>query len=262
MKRIKCFICLFLLTLMISTSTLAKSSKISIEFFEEKENTIELSLNSDYLYFTADDIDKSADFFKNMPVDKNEVINQINEGTYLNAFSEKKGSQVVLKITTDNFSQAITNFTPMDENDKKSVIKNFKNSFEQSGHSFLTEPDIVRIDGYDFIRFNCRYGSGEKGFSYKSVLTIIGGNCFELVRYNKISLPDDTANEEFDDIIDSLKLNIKGEKAQIAKSYFISVLTIAGIIVVMIIMISMIYSLIREYIVYKNHNEKVRLRKK
>ncbi len=262
MKKIKCFLCLFLLAMMISTPALAKSSKIAIDFFENKENQIEISLDSDYLYFTDDDVDQPAEFFKNMPIDKNEAITQITDGTYLNAFSEKKGSQVVLKITTDNFSQAIANFTPMDENDKASVIKSFKVSYEQSGHSFLTEPDIIKIDGYDFIRFSCRYGSGEKGFSYKSVLTIIGGNCYELVRYNKVSLPDDEANKEFDKIIKSLDFNIKGEKSQIAKSYFISVLTIIGIIIVLIIMASMIYSLIREYIVYKNHNEKVNLRKK
>ncbi len=262
MKRLKCFLCLVLLVLMFSVSVSAKETQISIDFFDEKENNIELKLPSDYLYFTNDDVDKNADYFNNMPIDKNAAIEQIRNGTYLNAFSESQGSQVILKITSDNFSQSIGNFTPMDENDKNSVIKSFKNNFEQSGHSFLTEPEVIEIDKYSFMSFNCRYGSGDKGFSYKSVLTIIGGNCYELVRYNKASIPDDEAADEFEKIISTVKMNIKGEKGQIAKSYFMSVLTIIVIIVAAIIIVAMIYSLIREYLVHKNHNEKVRLKKR
>lgn len=262
MKKLKCLICLMLIVLMFSTPALAKSETVSIGFFEDKENSIEITLPSDYLYFTADDVDKNADYFKNMPIDKNEAIEQIREGTYLNAFSESKGSQIIIKITSDNFTETIGNFSPMDDNDKASVIKSFKSTYEQSGHSFLTEPDTVEIDGYDFIRFNCRYGSGDKGFSYKSVLTIIGGNSYEIVCYNKMSVPDDEITEEFDDLISSVEMNIKGESGQITKSFFMSVLTILVIIVAVFIMISMIYSLIREYIVYKNHNEKVRLKKR
>lgn len=262
MKKFKCFICLVLTVMLFSTSVYAKSSDVSISFFDDKENSIEMTLPSDYIYFTSDDVDKSADYFKSMPIDKNEAIEQISKGTYLNAFSESKNSQLVLKITSDNFTKTIGNFSPMDENDKASVIKSFKATYEQSGHSFLIEPDTIEVDGYDFIRFNCRYGSGEKGFSYKSILTIIGGNCYEFVRYNKSSVPDDEANEEFDDIVSSIEMNIKGEATQIAKSFFMSVLTIIAIIIAVLIIISMIYSLIREYIVYKNHNEKVRLKKR
>lgn len=262
MKKIKCFLCLILLVLLFSTTVGAKSSQISINFFEDKDNNIQLSLPSDYLYFTNDDVDKNADYFKNMPIDKNTAIEQIRNGTYLNAFSEEKNSQIILKITSDNFSQSIGNFSPMDENDKKSVIKSFRTDFEQSGHAFLTEPEVIEIDNYEFMCFNCRYGSGEKGFSYKSILTIIGGNCYELVKYNKASIPDDEMADEFNNIVSTIKINIKGETGQIVKSYFMSVMIIIVIIVAAIIVIAMIYSLIREYIVYKNHNEKVRLKKR
>ena len=262
MKRIKSFICLMLFAFLLSTPVLAKEQTVNIDFFEDKENSIKISLPSDYLYFTDDDVDKSADYFKKMPIDKNEAIEQIREGTYLNAFSESKGSQIVLKITSDNFSEKIGNFSPMDDNDKASVIKNFKSIYEQSGHSFLMEPDIIDVDGYDFIRFNCRYGNGDKGFSYKSILTIICGNCYELVSYNKMSVPDDTVSEEFDNMVSSIRISIKGEQGQITKSYFMSVFAVIVIIIAVIIIISMIYSLIREYIVRKNHNEKVKLKKR
>lgn len=262
MKIFRCFICFLLLFAVLSVPVLARTQTVSIDFFEDNDNHIEVNLPSDYLYFTDNDVDKNADYFKNMPIDKNEAIEQIREGTYLNAFSEKSGSQFVLKITSDNFSKAIGNITPMDENDKASVMKSFKATFEQNGHSFLTEPDIVEIDGYDFIRFNCRYGSGEKGFSYKSVLTIIGGNCYEFVRYNKMSVPDDDATEEFDNITSSIKMKIKGETSQIVKSIFLSIFTIIVTIIACLILISMIYSLIREFIVYRNHNEKVRIKKR
>lgn len=262
MKRIICFACLSLTVLLLSVTALAKAQTVSIDFFEDKENTIELSLPSEYLYFTDDDIDKNADYFKNMPIDKNEAIKQIRNGTYLNAFSESKGAEITLKITSDSFSEAIGNFSPMDDNDKASVIKNFKSIYEQSGHSFLQEPEIIEVDGYSFIKFNCRYGNGDKGFSYKSVLTIIGGYCYELVSYNKMSVPDDEVSAEFDEIVSSVKIDIKGEQGQITKSYFMSALAVIVIIIAVIIIISMIYSLIREYIVHKNHNEKVKLKKR
>lgn len=262
MKKLKCFICLTILVLTLGITASAKTQTVSIDFFEDKENSIELSLSSDYLYFTDEDVDKNADYFKNMPIDKNEAIEQIREGTYLNAFSESKGSQIVLKITSDNFSETIGNFSPMDDNDKASVVKSFKSVYEQGGHSFLTEPDIIEVDGYDFIRLNCRYGSGDKGFSYKSILTIIGGNCYEIVSYNKMSVPDDEISEEFDELVSSIKMDIKGEQGQITKSFFMSALAIIVAIIAVIIIISMIYSLIREYIVHKNHNEKVRLKKR
>lgn len=262
MKKLKCFLCFVLLVLTFSMPVLAKSQTVSIDFFEEKDNNIEITLPSDYLYFTADDVDKNADYFKTMPIDKNEAIEQISEGTYLNAFSKDEDSQIILKITTDNFSQTIGNFSPMDENDKASVIKSFKSVYEQSGHSFLTEPEVVKIDGYDFMKFNCRYGSGDKGFSYQSVLTIIGGNCYELVSYNTMSVPDEEITKDFDNLISSVKMNIKGEQGQITKSFFMSVLAILVIIIAIIIMITFIYSLIREYIVYKNRGEKVKLKKR
>ena len=59
MKRIICFACLSLTVLLLSVTALAKAQTVSIDFFEDKENTIELSLPSEYLYFTDDDIDKN-----------------------------------------------------------------------------------------------------------------------------------------------------------------------------------------------------------
>lgn len=259
MRIFKCILALTLIAFMFNINVFAKSEKVEISF---EENTIGITLPSDYIYYTASDVDKSADYFKKMPIDKQEAIDQIKEGTYLNAFCESKGSQVLFKITSDNFSKTIANFTPMDENDKASVIKNFRSIYEQSGHSFLTEPDIIEVDGYDFIRFNCRYGNGDNGFSYKSILTIIGGNCYEFIRYNKLSVPDDGINEEFDELVSSIKMNIKGETSEIVKSIFMSVITIAIIIIASIIAISMIYSLLRELIAHKNRGEKVKLKKR
>lgn len=259
MKFFKCFFVLILIAISMSFPVFAKSQKVEVKF---EENTIGVSLSSDYLYFTADDIEKSADYFKKMPIDKQEAVKEINDGTYLNAFCESKGSQIVLKITSDNFSKTIANFTPMDDNDKQSVIKNFKSIYEQGGHSFLTEPDVIQVDGYDFIRFNCRYGSGDKGFSYKSILTIIGGNCYEFIKYSKLSVPDDEINNDFDDLVSSISMNIKGETGQIAKSFFMSVVAIIIIIIAVIIAVSMIYSLFKEFILHKNRGEKVRLKKR
>lgn len=260
MRFFKCIFALIIMMFVINVNVLAKSENITVEF---QDNSIELTLSSDYVYFTANDVDKqSADYFKNMPVDKKQARELVKDGTYFSAFSEKNGSQITINITSDSFTQTVENFTPMDDNDKLSVIKSFKSILEREGHSFLSEPSVTEIDGYDFIEFNCRIGSGDIGYSYKSYMTIIGGNCYELVCYNKMSIPDDEITEQFSEIVSSVEMNIKGETAGIIKSFAMSAFTIIGIIIAVIIVIAMIYSLIREFIVHKNHSEKVKIKKR
>ena len=259
MKKLKCLVFFLISVIIISTPVLAKGQNISIN---HNENKINLAVPSGYVYFTLDDVDKDASYFKNMPIDKNEAINQIREGTCLNAISEEQGSQIVLKITSDEFTKKVGNFTPMDDNDKEKVIKNFRDIYENRGHSFLAEPKIVEIDNYSFIEFNCRYGSGEKGFSYQSILTIIAGESYELVRYTTLSVPDETDYDEFETLKSSLDLKIKGEKTQLTKNFFMTAICVIIMIIAIIVILLMIYSLVREYIVHKNHNEKVRVKKR
>ena len=46
-----------------------------------------------------------------------------------------------------------------------------------------------------------------------------------------MSVPDDEITKDFDNLISSVKMNIKGEQGQITKSFFMSVLAILVIII-------------------------------
>lgn len=259
MKLLKSLLIAISLFILISPTVFAKSSTVSVDF---DENSVSIDLPDGYIYYTNTDIDKSTDYFNSMPIDKNDAIEKINNGTYIDAFSEKSGSQITLNITTDKFSQTIGNFTPMDDNDKQSVIKNFKSILNQNGQEYISEPKIIEIDGYDFIEFNCRVGSGENGFNYKNIISVIGGNCYEIVCFNKLNLPDEEVSDEFNDIIDSVDLDIKGETGEIVKSFLMSVITVIVIIFAVIVVLLMIYSLIKEFLSYRNHADKVQLKKR
>ncbi|MBQ7129012.1 MAG: hypothetical protein IJO19_03385, partial [Clostridia bacterium] len=85
---------------------------------------------------------------------KNDAIEKISDGTYIDAFDETDGRQITFKITSDKFSQTIGNFTPMDDNDKKSVIKTLKSTYKKNNQDSISEPKVIKVDGYDFMEFN------------------------------------------------------------------------------------------------------------
>ena len=89
-----------------------------------------------------------------MPIEKNDAIEKISDGTYIDAFDETDGRQITFKITSDKFSQTIGNFTPMDDNDKKSVIKTLKSTYKKNNQDSISEPKVIKVDGYDFMEFN------------------------------------------------------------------------------------------------------------
>ena len=260
MKFFKSFLVVFSLFLIVfSNCVFASSERISVTY---DENKISLTLPDNYTYYTNEDVDKNSDYFSNMPIDKNDAIKKISDGTFIDAFDEKDGRQITFKISSDSFSQKIGNFTPMDENDKKSVIKTLKSTFKKNNQDSLSEPQIIEIDGYDFMEFNCRVGDGNTGYSYKSIITIAGGNCYEFMFFSNLSVPDDETTNDFNDIINSISLKMKGETGEIVKSVVLSIVSIIVIIVAAIVVILMIYSLVREFINKRNHNEKVRLKKR
>lgn len=260
MKFLKSFLIILSLFLIVFSYTVfAKSEKVTVEF---EENKISLTLPDNYEYYTNKDVDKNSNYFSSFPIDKNKAIENIGDGTYIDAFNEKAGREITFTITSDSFSQKIGNFTPMDENDKKSVIKTLKSTFKKNNQDSISEPKIIEIDGYDFMEFNCRIGNGDTGYSYKSIISIISGNCYEFMFFSNISVPNSEISEEFEDVIDSINLDMKGETGEIVKSVILSIISIIVIIVAAIVAILMVYSLVREVINKRNHSEKVRLKKR
>ena len=260
MRFLKCFLCLAIAVSLFSTTALAKGQKVSLT--DSLENEISISLDSGYVYYTLDDIDKDSSYFSSLPIDKNEAREEIANGTYMQAFCESEGVQVVIKVTTDNFSQSIGNLTQMDEGETQAVMKSFKASLELQNHALLKEPEVTEIDGYKALDFLCRAGSGESGFSYRSLITIIGSRCYEFTFLSTTSIPDEMTKRSFDDMIDSINLSIKGETGEIVKSVFMSVLSILAIVVACAIGLVFAYSLVMEFINARKHSDKVRLKKR
>lgn len=260
MRFFKCFLSLVLLVSLFSTTALAKGQNVSLT--DSLENEISISLGDGFVYYTLNDIDKDSSYFSSLPIDKNEAREKISNGTYLQAFCESEGVQVVIKVTTDNFSQSIGNLSQMDENETASVLKSFKASLELQNHAFLKEPQVTEVDGYKALDFLCRVGSGESGFSYRSLITIIGSRCYEFTFFNTSSIPDEMTKRSFEDMINSIDLSIKGETSEIVKSFFMSALSIVAIIVACLIGLTFAYSLVMEFVSARKHSDKVRLKKR
>lgn len=226
---------------------------------------ISLTVPSGFTSVTADDLDKSSDYFKNLPITKNEAINRIESGILLDSFSNDKMREIRFSVfesntlgkyvvssaarsdsgTGSNLIKGINNFSALEESERQRVITAITDELKSEGHTFLSTPCEIEIDGYKFIRSYARIGSSTSGYTYTSVMTIFGGKCYELTCYNNTPMLEQEQIDENDEVVSSLKLKIKGNDGELAANKFSSALTIIAIFVAIAVIFGIVISFVR-----------------
>ena len=226
---------------------------------------INLSIPSGFTTVTSDDLDKPADYFKNLPITKNEAISRIESGILLDAFSTDKTREIRFSVfesnklgkyaasavagsqpsTESNLIKGINNFSALGESERQKVISSIADELKAEGHTFLATPSEIELSGYKFIRSYARIGSSSSGYTYTSVMTIFGGKCYELTCYNNVPMLEQEQIDENDEIVSSLKLKIKGNDGEIAANKLSSALTIIVIFVAIAVIFGVVISFVK-----------------
>lgn len=256
------------------TASAAGNSSVTLQ-----SGTAEISLSvpSGFTTITSDDLDKPSDYFKNLPITKNEAISRIESGILLNAFSNDKTREIRFSVfesnklgkyavstvvgtqTSDenNLIKGINNFSALSESERQKVISAISDELKVEGHTFLSTPSEIELSGYKFIRSYARIGSSTSGYTYTSVMTIFGGKCYELTCFNNMPMLEQEQIDENEEIVSSLKLKIKGNDGEIAANKFSSALTFVVIFLAIAVIFGVVVSFVKPLLQKGEDSEKI-----
>lgn len=246
---------------------------------QEDNMKASVKLSSDFSTLTKSDLDNPLEYFKNFPLNKNEFKERLDSGVLFDSFSKDKTREVRFSkyssneigkysvktastasgknVQTSNLISSVHNFSTMNESDRKQFINAFSQQLSEQGHTLLSTPGEVKISDYNFIKICARIGSSTSGYTYTSVMTIVGGVCYELTCYDNSPMLDQSQIDANQAIIDTLKLSIKGNSGEIATNNIMSGIAFAIIIAAVIIIVVVIISFIKPLISRKNEEEHI-----
>ena len=133
---------------------------------------------------------------------------------------------------------------------------------KDENHTFLSTPANVEISGYHFIKTYARIGNSTSGYTYTSLLTILGGKCYRLTCFNNSPMLEQEQIDNNDEILSSLNITIEGNNGEISTNNWRSVLTYIIIILAAAMIIGIIISFIQPIIANRNAPESVKTRKR
>lgn len=256
------------------TANAARQSSVSLR---SGTADISLSVPSGFTTVTADDLDKPSEYFKNLPINKNEAISRIESGILLDAFSNDKTREIRFSVfesnrlgkyavssvagsqssTKSNLIKGINNFSALGESERQKVISAISDELKDEGHTFLATPSEIVLSGYKFIRSYARIGSSTSGYTYTSVMTIFGGKCYELTCFNNMPMLEQEQIDENNVIISSLKLKIKGNDGEIAANKFSSAVTFVVIFLAIAVIFGVVVSFVKPLLKRGEGSEKI-----
>lgn len=253
--------------------------------FSKDNATVSLQIPSGFISYSIDDIGSmSATDFKSYPVTKNEAIKRTQSGTIINAFSKDKSREIDASvIDSDNITSytkqyasssstekssnesnllsKINNLSALDETECQSFIMTLTNELKEQGHTFLSSSSVIKLSGYKFIKTCARIGTSKSGYTYTSVMTIVGGKCYQLTCYDNSPILTQEQIDANEEIISSFKLKIKGDSGEIAKNNFTSVLAFIMIVASLALIVGICISFVKP-IVRRIYGEQLIIRKR
>lgn len=282
-RRILCIVAaVFVIAVFAATPLTAfADNKITVQ---EDNMKASVTLSSDFSTLTKSDLDNPVEYFKNFPLTKNEFKERLDSGVLFDSFSKDKTREIRFSkyssneigkysvktastandkngTQTNNLISGVHNFSSMSEIDRKQFISTFSQQLAEQGHTLLSTPCEITLSDYKFIKICARIGSSSSGYTYTSVMTIIGGVCYELTCYDNSPMLEQTQIDENQAVIDSLKLSIKGNSGEIASNTLMSAVAFVIIIVAVIVIVVIIISFIKPLISRKNEDEHIGRRK-
>lgn len=256
------------------TANAARKSSVSLH---SGSADISLSIPSGFTTVTSDDLDKPSDYFKSLPITKNEAIGRIESGILLDAFSNDKTREIRFSVfesnklgkyavssvagsqpgTESNLIKGINNFSALGASERQKVISAIADELKSEGHTFLSTPSEIELSGYKFIRSYARIGSSTSGYTYTSVMTVFGGKCYELTCFNNMPMLEQEQIDENDEIVSSLKLKIKGNDGEIAANKFSSALTFIVIFLAIAVIFGVVISFVKPLLKKGEESEQI-----
>ena len=242
-----------------------------------------VKLSSDFSTLVKSDLDNPLEYFKNFPLNKNEFKERLDSGVLFDSFSKDKTREVRFSkyssneigkysvktasaangktVQTSNLISGVHNFSTMGENDRKQFISAFSQQLSEQGHTLLSTPSEINLSDYNFIKICARIGTSTSGYTYTTVMTIVGGVCYELTCYDNSPTLEQAQIDENQKIIDTLSLSIKGNSGEIASNNIMSGIAFAIIIAAVIMIVIIIISFIKPLISHKIEEEHIVRRK-
>lgn len=250
------------------------------------DNSVGVKIPSGFTVLTAADIDRPVEYFRDFPIDKNEASVRFKSGVLLDAFSADRTREIRISVfdssdigkyaapalstasgrqsetSGQDLVSGINNFSALSAADRKVVITAVCDNLTAEGHSFLSTPAEVELSGYTFIKTYARIGSSVNGYTYSSVMTIIGGKCYELTCFDNLPTLQQEQIDANEEVLGSLKLSIRGDSGELAANHFQSFIAFAVILIAIAVIAGVIISFVKPYITGQRRDDEVIARRK
>ena len=248
---------------------------------------ISVKIPSKFTVLTTEDVDKGAAFYKDLPLSKNEAIKRIDSGVLIDAFSNDKQREIRFSVFSANkigkyssessraaesvakteesehsLISGINNFSDLEKSERESVISTVADALKAQGHTLLSTPSEIKLSDYYFIKIYARIGDTTTGYTYTSVMTIVGGRCYELTCFDSSPVLEQSQIDANESVISTLNLAINGNSGEIASNNFQSIVVFIVILLSIALIFGVVVSFIKPIVESRNADEPIRPKKR
>ncbi|MBQ2676904.1 MAG: hypothetical protein IJF54_05865 [Clostridia bacterium] len=225
---------------------------------EDSEYKVDIPKN--FYCYTQDDIYKDSSFFNKMPIDKQQAIQRVRNGTVIDAFSKDGMREIKLTVGSDKLSEELVNLSPLSDEQIKNIADTLKSGIEQNAGTVLWVKS-TDLSGYKFIKYCVRVGSSDTGYCYTTMMTVIGGKFYELTCYDSAAVVNDEMAAANDEVFSSFKLNVKAPKGMGFNTFY-QVVSVIVIIVCALVIVVIGYSFVMQLVNRRKTDENQELLKR